>query len=132
MDVITVMASVSLGIGAAQNPPPSGWRVISDPAELRLLYSNKTFRAVSFDGAPSASRFHYRADGRALWVIGARRIKRTWRIVGRDQVCVRDAVVGRQCVRVQRNRKYPNELLIRQVGSHFATFVTVEEGIPNF
>lgn len=132
MDVLILLASVSLGVDAGPSLPASGWRTVSDPAELRALYSNRTFRGASFDGGPSASVFYYRADGKALWVTGARRIPRTWKVKGRDQVCTRDAVLGQHCVRVQRSRKYPHELLIRQVGSRFATFVTVEDGVPHF
>jgi len=132
MDLVILLASVSLGMDAGPSVPASGWRTVSDPAELRALYSNRTLRSASFDGGPSASVFYYRADGKALWVTGARRITRTWKVKGRDQVCFRDAVVGRQCVRVQRSRGYPNELLIRQVGSRFATFFTAEDGVPHF
>lgn len=108
----------------------SDWEKIESAQELRALYSNKTFRGKSFDGTPTV--VYYRADGKALWVFGTREVPRTWEIQGHDQVCYQDQVLGKNCVRIQRNRKNPREILVQQVGGNFGGFVTVEDGIRPF
>jgi hypothetical protein len=123
------LVTISLGLSGAPLVPAEGWHTISDPAALRALHSNKTFHAGA---APAASAIHYRSDGRALWIAGTRRIARTWTIKGRDQVCYRDEVLGRHCVRLQQNARYPRELLVRSVDGRMGSFVTVEDGVPQF
>jgi len=102
------------------------WVDIKDPKELRALYSNKTFRGNGWVG-------HYRADGKAMVIIAAGKPDaRTWEIKGKDQVCVTqgDGVVN--CLRFQRNRKKPNEVILTNQRTGMTLNVTVEDGIPKF
>jgi hypothetical protein len=126
----TVLTAVSICLLQATAAAAADFKVVDDPEELRKLYSNKTFRGKSFDGSPSVA--YYRADGKALWIAGERRIPRTWEIKGRDQVCYEDEVLGRNCVRIQRDAANPREILVQQVGGNWGGFVTVEDGIPKF
>jgi len=105
---------------------PKDWVDIKDPKELRALYSNKTFRGNGWIG-------HYRADGKAMVIIaGGKPDARTWEIKGSDQVCVTkgDGVVN--CLRLQRNRKKPNEVILTNQRTGGVLNVTVEDGIPKF
>ena len=102
------------------------WVDIKDPEELRALYSNKTFRGFGWIG-------HYRADGKALVTDrSGKPDARTWEVKGNDQVCVTKSNGVVTCLRVQRNRKNPNEVLITNLGNNLSLGVTVEDGIPNF
>jgi hypothetical protein len=111
----------------------SEWQKVEDPKELRALYANKTHRQLSY--SREATVTHYRADGKALFVLGERRIPRTWEVKGNDQVCWRDDIQGESCVRVQRNRQNPNEIMTQSAGGGFALsggMVKIEDGIPKF
>jgi len=130
----TSMAGIALlamlGSGAAT---ASDWQKVEDPKELRALYSNKTHRQLSY--SREATMTHYRADGKALFISGERRIPRTWEIKGNDQVCWSDDVQGQACVRVERNKQNPSEIMVQQAGDSFGLtggMVRIEDGIPKF
>ena len=128
------MAAIAAVFAAASaQAPASDWQKVEDPNELRALYANKTHRQRGYSGEAWVT--HYRADGKALFVQGERRIPRTWEVRGKDQVCWRDDVQGESCVRVQRNRQNPSEILTQQTGATFALvagMVRIEDGIPKF
>lgn len=111
----------------------SDWMKVEDPNELRALYANKTHHQSSY--AREATMTHYRADGKALFVQGERRIPRTWEVKGKDQVCWRDEIQGQSCVRVQRNRQNASEIMTQSADGGFALvggMVRIEDGIPKF
>jgi hypothetical protein len=117
----------------ATSTQASDWQKVEDPTELRALYANKTHRQKSYSGEAWVT--HYRADGKALFVLGERRIPRTWEVKGRGQVCWRDDIQGQSCVRVERNKQNPNEILTQSAGGGFALvggMVRIEDGIPKF
>jgi hypothetical protein len=123
-----VLMLAGIGIATA-----SDWKKVEDPNELRALYANKTHRQKSYSGEAWVT--HYRADGKALFVLGERRIPRTWEVRGNDQVCWRDDVQGQSCVRVQRNTQNPNEIMTQSADGGFALvggMVRIEDGIPKF
>lgn len=140
MKIAQLVASAGLGLVAtaillpcATDATASDWQKVEDPKELRALYANKTHRQLS--AAREATMTHYRADGKALFVQGERRIPRTWEVRGNDQVCWKDDIQGQSCVRVQRNKQDPNEIMVQQSDSAFALtggMVRIEDGIPQF
>lgn len=118
-------------LGVSSPARPSDWVDIKDPDELRALYSNKTFRFMHAEvGKPAA--VYYRADGKAVMVLMDRRYPRTWEIKGKDQVCINDDIRGHLCYRVLRNPKKPGEILLNPTNGGMGSFMTVEDGIPNF
>jgi hypothetical protein len=124
----TALVLASTGIATA-----SDWKNVEDPNELRALYANKTHHQRSYSGEAWVT--HYRADGKALFVLGERRIPRTWEVRGKDQVCWRDDIQGQSCVRVQRNRQNANEIMTQSADGGFALvggMVRIEDGIPKF
>ena len=119
-----------LGAGAAA---AADWKKVEDPNELRALYANKTHRQLSYSRESTVT--HYRADGKALFVQGERRIPRTWQVKGNDQVCWSDDIQGQYCVHVERSKQNPNEIMVQQAGGNFGLvsgMVRIEDGIPNF
>ncbi len=72
------------------------WVEIKDPAELRALYSNTTFRGKGIN-PPVSFVGHYSADGRGVSNFLGRTVPRTW-VVNGDQVSpltiIRPAVSG--------------------------------------
>jgi hypothetical protein len=129
----TLAVAATLALFGATGAVASDWQKVEDPKELRALYANKTHRQKSYSGEAWVT--HYRADGKALFVLGERRIPRTWEVKGSDQVCWRDDIQGESCVRVQRNRQNPNEIMTQSAGGGFALtggMVKIEDGIPKF
>lgn len=121
---------------AARPAGASDWIEVKTPEELRVLHSNKTFRAKTYAGESSVT--HYRADGKGLRIVGSTRQVREWRVEGDNRVCYAGEGMPQQCYRVQRNSKNPSEILLQNVpdagGAGFApsVFATVEDGIPQF
>jgi hypothetical protein len=125
--------AAALALLSATSALASDWQKVDDPKELRALYSNKTHRQVSY--SRESTMTHYRADGKALFVQGERRIPRTWQIKGNDQVCWSDDIQGQFCVHVERNKRNPDEIMIQQAGGNFGLvggMVRIEDGIPQF
>jgi hypothetical protein len=105
------------------------WVDITDPNELRALYSNKTLRGKDGNGMPFVG--HYSADGRGILIQGERRTSRTWAVNGKDQVCATHAS-GTDCYTFRRHRKNRNEIVGRHVTQGWVFQATVEDGIPKF
>jgi hypothetical protein len=129
----TLAIAAAFGLLAAGAAAASDWKKVDDPDQLRALYSNKTHHQLSY--SREATKTHYRADGRALFVQGERRIPRTWQVKGNDQVCWSDDIQGQFCVHVERNRRNPNEIMIQQAGGSFGLvggMVKIVDGIPSF
>jgi len=129
----TLAAAAMLALNSGTGAMASDWQKVEDPKELRALYSNKTHRQLSY--SREATMTHYRADGKALFISGERRIPRTWEIKGNDQVCWSDHVQGQACVRVERNKQNPSEIMVQQAGGSFGLtggMVRIEDGIPKF
>jgi len=129
----TLAAAATLALFGVSGAMASDWQKVEDPKELRALYSNKTHRQKSYSGEAWVT--HYRADGKALFVLGERRIPRTWEVKGNDQVCWKDDIQGQSCVRVERNKQNPSEIMTQSAGGNFALvggMVRIEDGIPQF
>ncbi len=129
----TLAAAAVLALFIGSGAMASDWQKVEDAKELRALYANKTHRQKSYSGEAWVT--HYRGDGKALFVLGERRIPRTWEVKGNDQVCWKDDIQGESCVRVERNKRNPNEIMVQQAGSNFALtggMVRIEDGIPQF
>jgi hypothetical protein len=129
----TLTAAAALALFNGSSATASDWQKVEDPKELRALYANKTHRQKSYSGEAWVT--HYRADGKALFVLGERRIPRTWEVKGDDQVCWKDDIQGQSCVRVERNKQNPNEIITQSAGGNFALtggMVRIEDGIPQF
>ena len=105
------------------------WVAISDPAELRAIYANKTFKGTIEDGSTFVS--HYTADGRGLMIYKGQTTPRTWEVKGNDQVCVVD-VTGTNCFAYWRHRDKQNQFKGMHVVKRWTFEVTVEDGIPKF
>ena len=105
------------------------WVAINNPAELRAIYSNKTFKGTVEDGTPFVS--HYNADGRGLMIYKGQTTPRTWEVKGKDQVCVVD-VTGTNCFVYWRHRDKKDEIKGRNIEKGWTFQATVEDGIPKF
>ena len=121
----TLLVAAMLGV-TALSAQAEDWVDIKDPAELRALYSNKTFRGNGWVG-------HYRADGTGVLIVQNRPpMRRTWEIKAPDQVCVTPEVGSRQCFTVKYATKDRKTLIIVNVANQGAVFFTVEDGVPKF
>ncbi len=104
------------------------WVDVTDPKELRALYSNKTFRGKAGDGSPFVG--YYRADGSGLLIWGGQRIPRTWVVKG-SQVCITDPKVT-NCFAFQRHKNNANDIVAQHVTARWISQFTVEDGVPDF
>jgi hypothetical protein len=127
----TLAGAAALALLGATGVMASDWRQVSDPAELRALYSDKTYR-FNHSEVNKPAALHYRADGKGLLVLDGRRYPRTWELEGRDQVCIRDEIRGRLCYNVLRNSKNPSEVLVNPTNGGMGSFMTMEHGVPEF
>jgi len=122
---VVVLAGL-LAAGGVQ--AQSYWIEITDPAELRALHTNKTHRGLSAEGY-NPFQSYYRADGKALFVQGDKRVERTWEVKG-NQVCYGgDWAPG--CRRFQRARANSTEFTAIHADGWSVVF-KVEDGIPQF
>ena len=101
------------------------WVPIKSAKELKALYSNKTFKGNGWVG-------HYRADGQGILISQNGKVRRTWKVVGQDQVCATIENGSTSCKRFQRHRTKPNEIVITRLSDGMTFNVTVQDGIPNF
>ncbi len=117
------------GSAPAASRGASEWIEIKDPAELRALYSNKTFKG---EGVTSTFSFvgHYSADGRGVVKSGSQTLPRTW-AVKEDQVCV-TSDAGTDCWIFWRHRNGRNEIKSMRLKDGWTWKGTVEDGIPKF
>jgi hypothetical protein len=123
--VVTALTCALCAPAVAQSP--KDWIDIKNPQELRELFSNKTFK---FRGGRVG---HYRADGNGIFIEpGAKPQPRKWEIKGKDQVCFTRETGTTSCVRLQRNRTTPSQLVMTDVNSGMPFSFTVEDGIPRF
>lgn len=125
--LITAALTFILSVPAAAQSS-SDWVEITDPQELRALYSNKTFKGRAGDGNPFVG--YYRADGNGLLIWGGQRIPRTWQVKG-SQVCVTAQEVT-SCFELRRHKSNRNEIIARHVTAYWISQFTVEDGVPNF
>jgi hypothetical protein len=105
------------------------WVEIRSPAELRALYSDKTWRGKGADGVPFVG--HYRADGTGVMIRAGVHTPRTWEVKGPDQACVTDTN-GTNCYRFQRHKRDRGDIVGQHVTEHWIFQVTVEDGVPGF
>jgi hypothetical protein len=127
--VLMAGAIVWMFSASAMSQNSTDWVDIKDPKELRALYSNKTFHGKVV-GGPAWVAYH-RSDGKALLVINGKKIPRTWRVKGNDQVCV-TTTTETTCYTYQRNRKNPNEILLYDAKDGLSMLATVQDGVPDF
>ena len=121
----TLLVAAMLGV-TALSAQAEDWVDIKDPAELRALYSNKTFRGNGWVG-------HYRADGTGLFIVqNSPPVRRTWEVKGTDQVCVTPEVGLVQCFTFKRVSADRTKLMVTNVKTQASTFFTVEDGVPKF
>jgi hypothetical protein len=102
------------------------WQDIKDPAELRALYSDKTFRGHGWVG-------RYRADGSGVFIIqGSQPVRRTWAVKGADQVCVTPESGTVQCLTFKYVSADHKQVLVTDVATGGSAIFSVEEGVPKF
>jgi hypothetical protein len=129
MKIICVIAGAALGL-ASVAARAADWEDIKSPAELRALYSNKTFKGKDWMDRPWVG--HYRADGRGVMVThDGSRIPRTWAVEGADRVCI-ESQFPRACFRFQRDRSQAGVYRVINVANDIATVIAVEDGVPQF
>ena len=108
------------------------WVAINDPAELRALYSNKTWTLMGPDAHGHYNVVtHYSADGRGVMIHEGDSFSRTWEVKGKDQVCA-TAAGGTRCYRFERLRGDPNTIAVEDVDGGEKMKFKVEDGIPKF
>ena len=123
------LAAGALFLLAAPPAFSEDWVEIKDPAELRALYSNKTFKGKDYLDRPFVG--HYRADGQGVMLWQDARVPRSWEVKGNDQVCVKLPWES-PCYRFQRHRAKPGVYRSIDVANDMKTEFTVEDGIPKF
>ena len=116
-------------LAPATSQSADDWVAIKDPTELRAIYGNKTIRGVTMTGTAFVG--HYGADGKGIMIFGDKRIPRTWRVKGNEQVCVTD-VSGTACYVYWRHRDKQNAIKNMNVENGWTSEYTVEDGIPKF
>jgi hypothetical protein len=130
MKTTMLTAGAALCLAAALPLQAAEWEDIKDPAALRALYSNKTFKGKDYLDRPWVG--HYRADGKGLMVIhNGSRIPRTWAVQGKDQVCV-ESQFPRVCFRFQRDKAQAGVYRSINVANDMTTMFVVEDGVPQF
>jgi hypothetical protein len=133
----TMVAVASAALFVAATSFAAGeWIAVKNPAELRSLFSNKTFR---YEKAFHGWIAQFREDGTGVWrevvargssLVAGDPLLRKWAIKGRDQVCITSIDTGAvHCYRFERNRKRRNELTMMDVSSQFIVTIIVEDGI---
>lgn len=129
MKIINLVAGAVLGLTGTL-AMAAEWVGVDDPAALRALYSNKTFKGKDWMDRPWVG--HYRADGRGVMVLqDGSRIPRTWAVEGKDRVCV-ESQFPRVCFRFQRDKANAGVYRAINVANDMATVIVVEDGIPQF
>lgn len=128
--ILVLAVGLAAFLSAAKAPAQSAndWADVKDPAELRAIYSNKTFRGKGADGSPLVG--HYRADGKGVLFIGGQRIPRTWAVKG-SEVCVTDATAT-NCFQLLRHKRNRNDIIVQHVKERWIAQITIEDGIPQF
>ena len=121
-------ALVSMLFAPAISQSTGDWVDIKDPAELRAIYSNKTFKGTIMDGSTFVS--HYSADGRGVMIYKGQTTPRTWEVKG-NQLCV-TAVSATNCYVYWRHRDKQNVIKGMNVAKGWTFEATVEDGIPKF
>jgi hypothetical protein len=102
------------------------WVPIKSAKELTALYSDKTFKGNGWVG-------HYRADGQGILIAqNGKPVRRTWKVVGEDQICTTLENGSTSCSRFQRHRTKRNAIVITRMTDGMTFNVTVQDGIPNF
>ena len=123
-------AGAALCLTAALPLQAADWEDVKDPAALRALYSNKTFKGKDWMDRPWVG--HYRADGQGVMIThDGSRIPRTWAVEGKDRVCV-ESQFPRVCFRFQRDKANAGVYRVTNVANDMATVIVVEDGIPKF
>ena len=123
---LTGAAMSMLSAGAAV---AGDWVDIKNPKELRAIYSDKTFKGKGGDGVPFIG--HYRADGTGVIIRAGQRVARTWKVKGKDQVCVTDQS-GTNCFRLRRHSRDRAEIVGQHVTQNWIFQARVEDGVPQF
>jgi len=129
MRTTILIAGVVLGLAAAAPLRAADWEDIKDPAALRALYSNKTFKGKDYLDRPWVG--HYRADGQGVMISEAGRVPRTWSVSGNDRVCVK-LPWDSPCFRIQRHSSKPATYRSINVANDMTTVFVVEDGVPQF
>jgi hypothetical protein len=80
------------------------WEPVSDPDELRALFSDTVMTATMADGAKAVAR--YAPDGTGVLEAWGKTFERTWEIRGQDQVCIGTGQTV-TCYRLEQNIEDP-------------------------
>lgn len=123
---IALAAGALLLLAAPPAFSGSDWVDIKDPAELRALYSDKTFRGSGWVG-------HYRADGTGVFTVqGSQPVKRKWAVKGNDQVCVTPETGSMQCFTFKYVSRDRRQAMATNASTGLSAIFTIEDGIPKF
>ena len=129
MRTTTLVAGAAACLATVALAQASDWEDIRDPAELRALYSNKTFKGKDWMDRPFVG--HYRADGKGVLLFDGTKYPRTWSVEGKDRVCV-ESQMPRACYRFERHKAKTGIYRSINVANDMATVISVEDGIPEF
>jgi len=129
MRTTILIAGAAFCLATAVPVQASDWEDIKDPAALRALYSNKTFKGKDYLDRPFVG--HYRADGQGVMISQGARVPRSWSVKGNDHVCVKLPWES-PCYRFQRHTAKADVYRVINVANDMATVITVEDGVPQF
>jgi hypothetical protein len=129
MRTTILFAGAALALAAAAPAAAADWQDIKDPAALRALYSNKTFKGKDYLDRPFIG--HYRTDGKGVMFFQGAKIPRTWAVEGADRVCI-ESQFPRACYRFQRHASKARTYRSINVANDMATEFEVEDGVPQF
>jgi hypothetical protein len=122
------ICTLSLGLACTAQAVAS-WNDVTDPAELRALYSNTTMKGHGPNDEAYYAHFY---DGGAGHVVtkGAR-LPGAWHLNGNHEVCVK-CMDGAECYRFQRTGEFETQYRAIRVRDGMAMPVSIEKGVPEF
>lgn len=103
------------------------WLDVTDPAELKALFTDTTFQGKSSTGEPFTA--HNRSDGLRQIVIPQMDLIQKWRVSG-SEVCaqIRDGTLPEVCETYQKHAARKGEYQSRRIKDGAVSTLTVKRG----
>jgi hypothetical protein len=122
------ISALSLGLACAWHAS-ANWTDVTDPTELRALYSNTTVKGRSSSGEDYYAHFY--DGGAGLVVTKGASLPGAWQLNGNHEVCVK-GMDGAECYRFQKTGEFETLYRAIRVRDDMAMPITVEKGVPEF
>lgn len=122
------ICTLTLGLACASQAAAS-WTDVTDPGELRALYSNTTMTGRTAGGEGFYAHFY--DGGAGLVVTKGASLPAAWQLNGNHEVCVK-GIDGAECYRFQKTGEFDTQYRAIRVRDDMAIPVSVEKGVPEF